>query len=147
LSNIEEKNLENLFKLTERLTRDAYYERALRELSGGHLDQVAEAMALEEAAGEREKARALYIKHRVRRIIDLECRDSLENEMNAKHAEKIALLEDAVRRQHITPEFRRILKDDFDLWKSSKNYEYETSRGAWLAFASEMIKIFDDSSE
>jgi hypothetical protein len=55
----------------ERLAEDRMYELVLREIEQQELDPIAEARALEEAQGDVPRSKALYIKHRIRRIIDL----------------------------------------------------------------------------
>lgn len=69
--NEEQQLLEQLKSLSERLAEDRIYEKALEEMEQDRLDPVAKARAFEEAEGDGQKARALYIKHRVRRIRDL----------------------------------------------------------------------------
>lgn len=63
--------MEELRSLSERLVEDRIYEKVIAEVENDELDAVAKAKAFEEAEGDSQKARALYIKHRVRRIRDL----------------------------------------------------------------------------
>lgn len=61
-----------LFSSTrQRLEEDALYSAVLDEISRGEFDLIAQARSLEEAEGVRERARALYIRHRIRRIRDV----------------------------------------------------------------------------
>ena len=73
----EQKLLEELRNLSERLAEDRIYEEVLTEIELNNFDAVAKARALEEAEGHEQKARALYIKHRVRRINDLSAEYSI----------------------------------------------------------------------
>lgn len=63
--------LEELRSLGARLSEDRIYEKVIAEVESNELDAVAKAKAFEEAEGDALKARAFYIKHRVRRIRDL----------------------------------------------------------------------------
>jgi hypothetical protein len=63
--------MNELLALGERLTEDRLYEIAIQEIEMDDFDAVAKARALEEAEGDGNKARAFYIKHRVRRIRDI----------------------------------------------------------------------------
>ena len=67
----KQKLLEELRSLSERLAEDRIYEKVIAEVENDELDAVAKAKAFEEAEGDSQQARALYIKHRVRRIRDL----------------------------------------------------------------------------
>jgi len=71
LKSEEQELFQELRSLSERLAEDKIYERVMMELENDQLDAVAKAKAFEEAEGDSQKARALYIKHRVRRIRDL----------------------------------------------------------------------------
>ena len=63
--------LNELIALGDRLSEDRLYEIVVEEIAANDLDSVAKVRALEEALGDEKKARALYTKHRVRRIRDL----------------------------------------------------------------------------
>ena len=67
---MDHKTLIELSKLTERLVEDRFYELALSEIEENSFDPVAKAKAFEEAEGKEQKARAFYVKHRVRRMKD-----------------------------------------------------------------------------
>lgn len=69
--NDEKELLEELRSLGARLAEDRIYEKVITEVENNELDVVAKAKAFEEAEGDATKARAFYIKHRVRRIRDL----------------------------------------------------------------------------
>ena len=81
---INEELLIELIDLGERLSEDRLYEVVIDEIEREEFDSVAKAKALEEAEGDKDKARAFYIKHRVRRI-----RDLIAEEKIAKEAERI----------------------------------------------------------
>ena len=72
--------LKKILELQQRLAEDALYEKVLAELKKGETDFIAEARAVEEAQGEKEKARAFYIKHRIRRLKDIDLADIIERE-------------------------------------------------------------------
>ena len=60
--------LKELIELGDRITEDRLCEIVITELESNEMDGVAQAYALEEADGDKKKARAYYTKHRVRRI-------------------------------------------------------------------------------
>lgn len=67
----EQKLFIELRSLGDRLAEDRIYEIVVSEVDRDELDPVAKARAFEEAEGDSQKTKALYIKHRVRRIRDL----------------------------------------------------------------------------
>lgn len=69
--------LRYLVELQDRLAEDEMYETVLGEIEKDQLDAVAQARAFEEACGNAEKARSLYIKHRMRRMKDLSVAEAL----------------------------------------------------------------------
>ena len=97
----EQKLLEELRNLSERLAEDRIYEEVLTEIELNNFDAVAKARALEEAEGHEQKARALYIKHRVRRINDLSAEYSIwleQQRASEEEAKKRRDLEDEAKR-------------------------------------------------
>jgi hypothetical protein len=93
----EDEVLKKILELNQRLTEDSLYEKVLDELKNGETDIVAEAKALEEAQGAREKARAFYIRHRIRRLKDIELAGFIERE--ALRAQERAQQEDIERKR------------------------------------------------
>ncbi len=89
--------IKKILELNQRLAEDSLYEKVLDELNKGDTDVVAQARALEEAQGEREKARAFYIKHRIRRLKDIELAGFIERE--ALRAQERAQQEDIERKR------------------------------------------------
>ena len=73
---VNQVRLQELIKLGDRLSEDVLYEVAVNEVESDQFDKVAQSKALEEAQGDHQKARAFYIKQRVRRI-----RGELDNEL------------------------------------------------------------------
>lgn len=62
--------IDELASMSERVFEDRLYEIAIDEIQNNEMDPVSEARAFEEAEGNKEKARAFYTKHRVRRLRD-----------------------------------------------------------------------------
>ena len=62
--------IDEIASLNERRFEDRLYEIAIEEIQNNEMDPVSEARAFEEAEGNKEKARAFYTKHRVRRLRD-----------------------------------------------------------------------------
>jgi len=67
----EQKFLDELKGLNERLAEDRIYQQVMIEIDSDELDSVSRARAFEEAEGDNQKAQGLYVKHRVRRLRDL----------------------------------------------------------------------------
>jgi hypothetical protein len=84
-----------LAELSDRLLEDNLYEIVMQEVEIGNYDQAAKARAFQEAQGDEPAAKALYIKHRIRRLRDLAVaekasevtRRDLENEVLRKKKE------------------------------------------------------------
>lgn len=74
--------------LSDRLLEDRLYEMTILEIESGTLDKSAEARALEEAEGDETKAKALYIKHRVRRLRDLFAEQNSLNQYDEEQQEQ-----------------------------------------------------------
>ena len=87
---MDKKILEELMALDARLQEDRLYEIALSELDTQSFDPVAKAKAFEEAEGDAQKAKAFYIKHRVRRIKDQLVAEGVEAEVTAATEAEIA---------------------------------------------------------
>lgn len=87
---MDKKILEELMALDARLQEDRLYEIALSELDTQSFDPVAKAKAFEEAEGDAQKAKAFYIKHRVRRIRDQLVAEGVEAEVTAATEAKTA---------------------------------------------------------
>ena len=87
---MDKKILEELMALDARLQEDRLYEIALGEVDTQSFDPVAKAKAFEEAEGDAQKAKAFYIKHRVRRIRDQLVAEGVEAEVTAATEAEIA---------------------------------------------------------
>lgn len=66
----DKKILDELVGLDGRLYEDRLYELVMQEVLSGDFDTVAMARAFEEAEGEEQKTKALYLKYRLRRLKD-----------------------------------------------------------------------------
>jgi phage/plasmid-associated DNA primase len=103
--NVEKALLEELHSLGARLAEDRIYEKVMSEVENDELDAVAKAKAFEEAEGDASKARAFYIKHRVRRIRDLAAEYEIWHQQEADRKE-------AVRKQELQlADHRRMLSE------------------------------------
>lgn len=106
-SDDEHKLFEELRSLSERLAEDKIYEKVIAEVEDAELDAVAKAKAFEEAEGDDQKARAFYIKHRVRRIRDL----AAEYEI---WVQQESVMRESIRKeQRDRAHHRKILSDNF----------------------------------
>jgi hypothetical protein len=101
--NDEKELLEELRSLGARLAEDRIYEKVITEVENNELDAVAKAKAFEEAEGDASKARAFYIKHRVRRIRDLAAEYEIWLQQEADRKEAIR------KREQELAEHRRML--------------------------------------
>ena len=70
MQNDDPQVLRYLVELQDRLAEDEMYEDVLLEINNGDFDAVAQARAFEEAGGNAEQARSIYIRHRIRRLKD-----------------------------------------------------------------------------
>ena len=70
VSTRDRKILDELIGLDGRLYEDRLYELVMQEVLTEDFDTVAMARAFEEAEGEEQKTKALYLKHRLRRLKD-----------------------------------------------------------------------------
>ena len=70
VSTRDRKILDELIGLDGRLYEDRLYELVMQEVLTEDFDTVAMARAFEEAEGEEQKTKALYLKHRLRRLMD-----------------------------------------------------------------------------
>lgn len=70
VSTRDRKILDELIGLDGRLYEDRLYELVMQEVLSEDFDTVAMARAFEEAEGEEQKTKALYLKHRLRRLMD-----------------------------------------------------------------------------
>lgn len=81
-------DLNELLHLSDRLLEDRLYEITIMEVEAGDYDQAAKARALEEAEGDITRSKALYIKHRVRRLKDFIYEQSAVREIERQQQEK-----------------------------------------------------------
>lgn len=161
----EEKALfEEIKKLSDRLAEDRIYEQVMLEVDSENYDPVAKAKAFEEALGDTQKARALYVKHRVRRIRDLaaeyqlwaaqqeaerrvrqeeaKARKAAEFAERNKNEERKANIRNELRKGKMPPDdiiskYRLEFKEFYTVWRDeeyARRYMHESS--AWLAFLS-----------
>lgn len=142
---VDDKIFQTIHALDGRLDEDALYEKVLIELKNGEIDIVAEARATEEASGEKQKARAFYIKHRIRRLRDLavanelsEHLSALEEEQRQKEFDKEQkrvgdLLRQATSRWYVSPELKVMFSEEFEDWLGGKSPD-SASIYDWLRF-------------
>ena len=71
VSTRDRKILDELIGLDGRLYEDRLYELVMQEVLTEDFDTVAMARAFEEAEGEEQRTKALYLKHRLRRLKDV----------------------------------------------------------------------------
>ena len=70
VSTRDKKIIDELVGLNGRLYEDRLYELLMQEVLSEDFDTVAMARSFEEAEGEEQKTKALYLKHRLRRLMD-----------------------------------------------------------------------------
>jgi len=154
------KNWAPFSSTRRRLEEDALYSAVLDEISRGEFDLIAQARSLEEAEGERERARALYIRHRIRRIRDIFELEQLEQmKLKASETQEGCELPAAehkintsswteVRRNQLriclragkpNKEVKRIYQDEFKIWAkkyASKEHSrlFLTESQLWVTF-------------
>ena len=131
-----------IYELNERMAEDALYEAVLMEVKNGDMDIVAEARAMEEGQGDKEKARSLYIKHRIRRLKDIHLAEFIEREAeratqesleeiqrlaNAKqkaaakqkqleHANRLFIIEKIIETRKVNAAVKKQYSNEFSLW-------------------------------
>jgi len=93
MQKVDSEFLADLAELSERLAADKLYEITISEVQNEQYDPAAKARAIVEADGDMERAKALYIKHRVRRLNDL-----LEQSKAEKKIQELAEAENKARR-------------------------------------------------
>lgn len=76
--------LSEIENLSERLMEDRLYQLVIDEVNDGFYDEVAKIRSLEEAEGNSEKAKAFYVRNRVRRILDLHVEFSLQSAIDSE---------------------------------------------------------------
>lgn len=149
----DDKLLQELQGLGERLAEDRLYEVVLQELENEDYDPVAKAKALEEAEGDKEKSRAYYIRHRVRRIKDLMAElqlkaaaDKLEEEQRKKQEYEKAKIKNALKKNlgngkmppsEIQKSYSREFSDFYEKWiEQDIARKYLSKAEAWRQFLS-----------
>ena len=89
VSTRDRKILDELVGLDGRLYEDRLYELVMQEVLTEDFDTVAMARAFEEAEGEEQKTKALYLKHRLRRLKDEGLVNTLIDEAQSSPAKLI----------------------------------------------------------
>ena len=126
MSAIIDPSLINEFiALGDRLSEDRLYEIAVQEVEANNFDGVAKAKALEEAEGDEKKARAFYVKQRVRRIRDI----IAEQAIVAEQERIIASEEEA-----------KILEEDKIILAKHRKIQEDASKNIFLPKSTKIIR-------
>lgn len=156
--------LQKIFEMDRRLAEDALYETVVTELKNGWTDIVAEARAMEEAQGEKEKARAFYIKHRIRRLKDAHLADIIDREAQ-KEADKAKseelksnierkrqenenrnyLIKKVLQTKKVNSVVKRAYQNEFEEWFRGRGWRATrnsavTNNDLWLEFFREYLE-------
>ena len=85
VSTRDKKISDKLVGLDGRLYEDRLYELVMQEVLSEDFDTVAMARAFEEAEGEQQRTKALYLKHRLRRLKDVGLIKALIDDYSKKY--------------------------------------------------------------
>ena len=95
----DQKIITDLQNLSGRQAEDLLYNLVMAEISEDDLDPVAWAMAFEEAEGEEQRSKALYLKHRIRRIKDDILAVELDKKVQLLPDSKVDLLNQKIKEE------------------------------------------------
>ena len=95
----DQKIITDLQNLSGRQAEDLLYNLVMAEISEDDLDPVAWAMAFEEAEGEEQRSKALYLKHRIRRIKDDILAVELDKKFQLLPESKVDLLNQKIKEE------------------------------------------------
>ena len=105
----DQKIITNSQNLSGRQAEDLLYNVVMAEISEDDLDPVAWAMAFEEAEGQEQRSKALYLKHRIRRIKDDILAVELEKKVQLLPESKVDLLNQKIKEEKsTTSKFTRV---------------------------------------
>jgi hypothetical protein len=105
----DQKIITDLQNLSGRQAEDLLYNLVMAEISEDDLDPVAWAMAFEEAEGEEQRSKALYLKHRIRRIKDDILAVELDKKVQLLPESKVDLLNQKIKEEKsATSNFTRV---------------------------------------
>ena len=100
----DQKIITDLQNLSGRQAEDLLYNLVMAEISEDDLDPVAWAKAFEEAEGEEQRSKALYLKHRIRRIKDDILAVELDKKVQLLPESKVDLLNQKINLNNLINE-------------------------------------------